>query len=249
MDIKGKLNPVDLSKILKTFYENKETGFLVITNLENKVEKSFYFREGDLCWVSSSRKIPLERIILGFKKISEEKIKEIKEIQSKTNKSMEEILMQQKIFSQNEFVEVLKRQLLEEVYDVYTWGKGVYAFKKEYLDDSFLKKTEKIQFSADINVLVSRGIMWHKKAEILKKNIVAEKSLIFTMKEELKSQRGLLFDKEKEVISLIDGKTKKDEIVKKTGFSESDVSEILYVFALKGVIFIKTDMNKYIFFI
>ncbi len=249
MIIKGKLNSVDLSKILKTFSENKETGSLVVVSSEDEIKKSFYFQEGNLCWVSSSQKISLDRIILGFKNIPEEKIKEVIEIQSKTNKSLEEILMQQKILSQSEFVEILKRQLLEEIYDVYTWEEGFYEFKTEFLSDEFLKKIEKIHFFVNIDDLISKGNLWNKKAKRLKRSIFAKKSLVFTVVEKIKSQIGLFFDREKEIILLIDGKNKKDEIVERSGLSEAEVSEVLYSLALRGIIFLKKDINDNIFFV
>ncbi len=249
MIIKGKLNSIDLSKILKTFSENKETGSLVVINSENKIKKSFYFQEGSLCWVSSSQKISLDRIILGFKKISEEKIKKVIEIQDKTNKSLEEILMHQKIFSQSEFVEILKRQLLEEIYDVYTWEEGFYEFNREFLSDEFLKKIKKIQFFVDIDDLIRKGNLWNKKAKKWKSSIFTKKSLVFTVVARIKSQIGLFFDREKKIILLIDGNNKKDEIVEKSGLSEPEVSEILYALALRGIIFLKKDINDYIFFV
>ena len=249
MIVKGKLNPVGLSKILKTFSENRETGSLSVINNENKIKKSFYFQGGSLCWVSSSEKISLDRIILEFKKISEEKIKKIVEIQNKTNKSLEEILMQQKILSQSEFVEVLKCQLLEEIYDVYTWEEGFYEFRREFLSDSFLKKIEKIHFFVNIDDLIRKGNLWNKKAKRLKRIIFTKKSLVFIVVEKLKSQIGLFFDREKKIILLIDGKNKKDEIVERSGLSESEVSEVLYALALRGIIFLKKDINDYIFFV
>lgn len=249
MNIKGKLNPSNLSSIFKTFYENKETGSLVVSNSETKVNKSFYFKEGNLSWVSSSKKMSLEKALLKLKKIPEKNFGKMREFQSETNKPLEEVLVHSKIISENDLVEVIKQQLLEEVYEVYTWEKGVYEFRTEYLPDNFLKKLEKLHFSVNIDELIKEGSRWTRKAEKLKRNISKNKHLVFAIKEELRSQIDLLPDKEKRILLLIDGKRLIKEIVEKSGFLESEVYEILYSFAMNDIVLIEKNIYDNITFL
>jgi len=140
MAIKGDLTTINLGDIFQTLTVNKKTGVLNIHCGQR--HKNIYLRDGEIFTISVSySEWAFGDFLLKHGFLSNEQYTDIQKAREKDPEtSYETILLDRDIFKENQVEDLITLQITEEIYDLFTWDDGEFAFEE---NDEFLLRKHK----------------------------------------------------------------------------------------------------------
>ncbi len=128
MALEGNVKDFGLSEILQLIALQKKTGMLSITGDRTMV---IFFREGQVISTRDRRRMaddPLRTYLLGYGFLSAEELNRIQQIQIETNLDLTDILLSEKLYSDDELRTIYMEQIQETIQEILSWPKSQYKF-------------------------------------------------------------------------------------------------------------------------
>jgi len=140
MAIQGTLATMSVADLLQFLAVGKKTGTLKFSHA--KVVKGIYFEDGII--VGSSTNDPKEylgQVLIHYGKINEAQLQAAMEVQrSRGRGRLGNILVEQKIVTEEEVAELLKVRTLDIIYDLFIWKEAHFEFVvEETLPEDFTR--------------------------------------------------------------------------------------------------------------
>jgi hypothetical protein len=218
MPLTGKLtmNPADL---LQWVSLGQKSGTLVVQR--ESVEKKIFFRNGRV--ISSASNDPREylgQFLMSHGYLTEPELTKAMEVQRQSGILLGKILVMIDVISEADLQRLMRRKAEEEIYDVFLWPEGSFAF----IDDE-LPKNEMIPLQVDVTGIIMEGTRrldeWSRIREVIESDDVVP---VF--------QRAIddatLTDVERTIVNVVDGRRTIAEIVLESRSSSFVVSSALY---------------------
>jgi tetratricopeptide (TPR) repeat protein len=227
-------------KVAVELFNDKSTGVLKIS--KDQVEKSIYFKNGQIIYVDSSlRAENLGRILVDQKKISEEQFERVVKKVDETGKRQGEVLVELGYLSAFDVFEALKDQLSKKVLNCFALD----DFKWEFQEGS--KHLEKIT-EIPINTLrtLIDGVQTSYTFEVLKEEATFSKEMAPYVIPESRNKIDNLGLKPDEIklLKLFDGKQTLFNIVKNSGIDPQFVMATTHILNVLGILDYKTLIIK-----
>lgn len=130
MSLSGNLKTVSFPDILQLLSTGKKTGILLIETETRKKEVAF--KDGSIVYASSvnSTEDLLGNMLLNQGKISKSDLERAITLHRQTGRQLGTTLIDMKLFDKDEIAEVLKQQIEEIVYNLFSWRDGDFTFRE-----------------------------------------------------------------------------------------------------------------------
>ncbi len=130
MSFTGNLKTVAFPDILQLLSSGKKTGILVIT--KKNIQKEICFKEGNIIFAHSKNAEEdfLGNLLLKQGRISKVDLERALYLHKTTGKKLGMILVDMELFSRNEISTLLKIQVEEIVYNLFSWHEGEFVFQE-----------------------------------------------------------------------------------------------------------------------
>lgn len=227
MSIKGSLSEASFSDVLQLIAFSNKAGCLSVTDGKNF--GNVFIKDNGIIYANLiNRRDRLGDVLVSQKKITEGILEDALTKQRKEKKRLGEVLIEMSAITRQDLDYFLKYQIEEVVHTMLTWETGYFSFEPELLPPA----EEFSVFISPEEVLLegARRIGEWKRlegkmppAEIVLKAKSLDKSLNLT-------------DKEKRVLSLINGQRSLDEILKLSEFDFFETSRIVYGLLSAGIL-------------
>jgi hypothetical protein len=128
MALEGNVKDFGLSEILQLIALQKKTGMLSITGERTLV---IFFRDGQVISTRDRRRMaddPLKLYLLNYGFLSAGEMNRIQQIQLETNLDLTDILISEKLFSDDELRIIYTEQIQETIQEILSWPKSQYKF-------------------------------------------------------------------------------------------------------------------------
>jgi len=228
----GNLRTVPLSDLLQLISGSGKTGMLSVTREDQTRE--IYFMKGNIIQASSSgnEEVLLGSIILNRKKIQKSDLERALSLQKITRKKLGTILSEMGLISREELMEVLRFQIEEIVYRLFSWNSGEFVF---YEGKTPAADRSTIQLNT-MNVIMegSRRIdEWIHIQETLPPDNVR---IRVVRNPKMKSSKVTMTVEELQVLSLVDGVRTTPDLLQVSPLSEFGTRKALYNLINSGLI-------------
>src|SRR5262245_44574812 len=125
--IEGDLSVVGISSLLQILSDGGITGFLTVTQDEQR--KVIEFTTGGIRLLSGTRRAtPLGEILVRAGKLTNDELEELLAEQRRVRKPLGEIVSDRGLLSPGVIENALREQAYEEVCDLFTWSKAAFRF-------------------------------------------------------------------------------------------------------------------------
>lgn len=130
MSLSGNLKTVSFPDILQLLSTGKKTGILSVETETRKKEVAF--KDGSIVYASSvnSTEDLLGNMLLNQGKISKSDLERAITLHRQTGRQLGTTLIDMKLFDKDEIAEVLKQQIEEIVYNLFSWRDGDFTFRE-----------------------------------------------------------------------------------------------------------------------
>ena len=130
MSFTGNLKTVAFPDILQLLSSGKKTGILVIT--KKNIQKEICFKEGNIIFAHSKNAEEdfLGSLLLKQGRISKVDLERALYLHKTTGKKLGMILVDLELFNRNEISALLKIQIEEIVYNLFSWHEGEFVFQE-----------------------------------------------------------------------------------------------------------------------
>ncbi len=227
MTLKGNLEVLNLSDIFQSLSLNQHTGTLRVT--DGKREKLIYFAQGEITLLSSDKKLMIGEMLVASGKISQEDLDYALAQQKRTKKRLGEILVEEGFVTEDDVVEVVRRQIEEEIYDLFLWKKAEFEFLIDYCPDKLKSpayNVTKLQFNT--NSLIMEALRRLDEWELISKEIPTLKEVYKVVNPSPEALEDIdLPARIKAEIKLIDGERTVEQIAEETALSEFELCKLL----------------------
>ncbi|MFC2171321.1 DUF4388 domain-containing protein [Acidobacteriota bacterium] len=126
IEVKGDLDELDLPELINSICDTQETGVLSVRR--EGAERSLFFRKGQLIFASSTDRADSFGAFLFRRGILSLETYEELRGQVDSGKRFGALLLEKKVFSADELVDIISDHLLEIALNLFTWGEGRYRF-------------------------------------------------------------------------------------------------------------------------
>ncbi|HET9450444.1 MAG TPA: DUF4388 domain-containing protein [Aggregicoccus sp.] len=129
MALQGTLKDFGIADILQLIGQQQKTGTLHLQTREQEVQVTF--RDGSIVRAESSTRRKKELIgnmLVRAELITESQLESALEIQRRTLKRLGDVLVSERILSDERFRQMMQLQATETLYRLFTWKNGTYAF-------------------------------------------------------------------------------------------------------------------------
>ncbi len=227
MAIKGSLVEASLPSVIQLLAYSLKSGCLSVTDGKNF--GNIFLKDGNIIHATIlNRRLRLTDTMMERKLFDKSIVNEALRVQKKKKKRIGEILIDMGVISRSVLEEELKEQIKETIFTMFTWQKGYFNFETELLPgpDEYT-----IELSAHELLLQAARRLdgW----ENIRPKLPSSETVLVRKD----TEKDMNFsDVEEKVLSLVDGKTSIDEVVKRSGLDSYEVSKAIYVLLAVGAL-------------
>jgi hypothetical protein len=224
MAIAGNLRTMQLSELLQWLSTGLKTGTLVVRGTPG--EKRIYFQNGRVTSSSSTlEREHLGRFLVGFGFITEEELIRALEVQQESRILLGKILVMIGAIKEAELADLVRLKAAETIYDIFLWTEGSFAFI-----DGEVPQLPMVPISSDVTGIVMEGLRRYDEWQRIKTKITSMRqipALVVPVEE-------TLGEREKLILSTINGRRAIDLIALETHNPEFHVAKLVYDLMLSG---------------
>ncbi len=224
MAIAGNLRTMQLSELLQWLSTGLKSGTLVVRGAPG--EKRIYFQNGRVTSSSSTlEREHLGRFLVGFGFITEEELIRALEVQQESRILLGKILVMIGAIKEAELADLVRLKAAETIYDIFLWTEGSFAFI-----DGEIPQLPMVPISSDVTGIVMEGLRRYDEWQRIKTKITSMRqipALIVPVEE-------TLGEREKLILSTINGHRAIDLIALETHNPEFHVAKLVYDLVLSG---------------
>lgn len=239
MELEGTLRATNLPELLQFLSTGKKTGILTFKSGDKQT--SLMIHEGRI--VNSSnlarpRRMGEMLVNRGFLRRTELEGALAQQKSTKSDKLLGEILLENSLVSTEILKDVIRLQLEEEIWSLFSWKEGTFQFR--YSKD---KHFSNVLIELDVEPFLLEGSRRLDEWSKIAKNIESENMVISVNKINVEDfEREItLSETEWQVLSLINGYYNVGSLVTRSGLSKFETFRILNSFLVAGLIQIKED--------
>ncbi len=128
MSFSGNLSTVSFGDILQLVSTGKKTGALLL--IRGQQEKRIYFRDGQVIYAGSdaAEEDRLGQLLIRRGKIAPDQLKAVLQKQRVAKRRLGEIIIEMRLIDPHELSEALRLQVEEIIYSLFVWGDGEFQF-------------------------------------------------------------------------------------------------------------------------
>ena len=219
----GMLNNYRLSDILIGFQKLGNTGVLRIDTASST--KKVYFKQGDVIFSASNHKDErLGEILLEIGKINTEQYNKSVELMKSTGKRQGTVLVELGYLTPAELIWSVRYQVENIILNLFNLDEGTFIF-----EDNPLPIEEIITLKLSTGNLIYHGIKSIKDIEKISRNCPPVNSVLYYSSNPLNLfQEITLDDRERKLLSLIDGNRTIQDIIVMSPLDESETLKTIY---------------------
>ncbi|HDS01624.1 MAG TPA: DUF4388 domain-containing protein [candidate division Zixibacteria bacterium] len=218
MSFTGNLKTVAFPDILQLLSSGKKTGILVIT--KGKIQKEICFKDGNIigAYSKNAEEDFLGNLLLKQGRISRIDLERALHLHKSTGKKLGMVLVDMELIDHNEIGKILKLQVEEIVFNLFSWHEGEFVFQEGKLPP---EKEFFVELNT-MNMLMEGTRRIDEWVEITKGLPKDEELLRVVLTPETKTGEVTISLDQFQVLSLINGERTVPDIV-----SESPVGEFI----------------------
>jgi hypothetical protein len=218
MAISGSLRTMQFSELLQWLSTGLKSGTLIIRGAPG--EKRIYFQDGKI--VSSSSTVEREflgRFLVGFGFITEEELVRALEVQQESKILLGKILVMIGAIREEELADLIRLKAAETIYDIFLWEEGSFAFI-----DGQIPALSMVPISSDVTGIVMEGLRRYDEWQRIRTRITSLRQIPSVL---IPVEEGLN-DREKMILSAIDGTHAIDQIAMATHNPDFHVAKFVF---------------------
>ncbi len=230
MALEGSIGEFGLADILQLIYFQRKSGVLQVESPIDTIK--IYFSEGNIISVKSHRRPEEKRIgqILVKKGlIDKPTLQRVLNRQKETGQRFGVILLQEGLVSRDEITELIKKNIIEQVAQLFKLTAGSYVFRPQNITID-----RELPISLDTQHILMDGLRivdeWSTIEDVLTIDTIFRKT------ERAEVLQEELTEEEKEILQYIDGENDVSVIVDLSGMDDYLVSKTLVSLHEKGLI-------------
>jgi hypothetical protein len=222
MGLEGSLTDFRTTEIIQLIGQQFKTGVLHVQSGRKLVD--VFFLDGLIVHVLANYRTKqdlLGEILLKAKKISQEQLEKVLELQDETLKYAGEIMVELKMLTEEEIVRVISTQVYETIYDLLTWKDGNFRFEPRAVESY---KKVSIALSPEhvlLNVLRMMDEWPDMEARLSSLHVVFRKA------KPLSQEGGGISHEKQMVYELADGKLTLEDIIDRSLLGKFDVCQTM----------------------
>ncbi|MGE0709959.1 MAG: DUF4388 domain-containing protein [Planctomycetota bacterium] len=154
---KGNLEVLNLSDIFQSLAMNRHSGTLVVN--DGKREKKIFFAEGEICLLTSGRRMRLGDLLVSSGKITSEDLDLALKLQKQSRKRLGEILVEEGFCEEGDVEGIVRMQVEEELYDLFLWRKAEFEFMADQMPDDMAAESPNLtRLNINTNSLIMEAL-------------------------------------------------------------------------------------------
>lgn len=238
MALKGDLKDINLADIFQTLAMNQQEGTLTVVSGNRRMDL-YFSREGVHLLTSADKDYPrLGEILLKEKKITPVELDMALARQKMTGELIGQALIDMGIVSTDDIEQCVRRQIEEEIYDVFSWENARFEFvpgepKGEFFDPAKLGKPITFDVSGIIMEAARRVDEW----ELIHKIVPSMQSVLKIKNPDAPlpslGETEVTEEVVEKIAELIDGKRTVEKIVAKSPAGKFETSKVLALLVQK----------------
>jgi tetratricopeptide (TPR) repeat protein len=221
--IKGSLKEASLPDVLQLLALGQKTGCLSVTDRTNL--GYIYFDSGRICFASVvNRRDRFGDMLIKDGKITRGQLDDAIDQQAKDRYSkVGELLVATGAIGQADLEEYVRIQVEEAVYFLFTWNQGSFRF-----DADVVPEGEDFRLSINPESLLLEGARRIDEWSLIEKKIPSFDAVFALDEERLASSDVELTERQKLLVTLLDGKRDFAQLIEDSHLSEFDTGKALY---------------------
>ena len=231
MGFQGNLKSLSFPDLLQLLTMGKKTGTLKVSHKEKL--KEIYFKQGRIIYAKSSTpEDMLENILLKKGKITREELAKSKQVQQITGKGLPSTLVYLNLMPKEEVSELVRSQVEEIVFSLFSWDEGDFSF-----DDGKLPDTDYMVMALNTMNILMEGTRRIDEWSRIRKNLPPENTVLRMVPAVFSQQTEIrLTPEEAQVLSFIDGERSIEEIKEKSPADELSTAKAIYSLLMSGFV-------------
>lgn len=202
---KGNLEVLNLSDIFQSLAMNRHSGTLIVD--DGKREKKIFFAEGEICLLSSGRRMRIGDLLIANGKITEEDLDLALKLQKQSRKKLGEILVEEGFCEPTDIENILRMQIEEELYDLFLWRKAEFEFQADTMPDDMARDSPNLtRLHINTNSLIMEALRRLDEWSLIQDAVPSTKE-VFVVSDAESIQSAEVPDTVKRDVAGIDGKT------------------------------------------
>ncbi|MCK4910312.1 MAG: DnaJ domain-containing protein, partial [Thermodesulfovibrionales bacterium] len=213
----GSLEDFELSNVLLGLQRSAKTGVIFIKS--GNIQKSVYFKSGDMIFASSSLvEDRLGDVLMRQGRITLDQYKESSEVMKRDGKRHGTVLVEMGFISPKELFSAVKLSVEHIIMSLFSISSGDFLFK-----EGELPSEEVIMLKLSAANLIYRGIKAVREIGIIKDMCPSAGEVLHFSSDPLDLFQDLMFeDEDRKILTAIDGKRTLKEIVDQSGHQPLD---------------------------
>ncbi|MBL4845261.1 MAG: DUF4388 domain-containing protein [Planctomycetes bacterium] len=202
---KGNLEVLNLSDIFQSLAMNRHSGTLIVD--DGKREKKIFFAEGEICLLTSGRRMRIGDLLIADGKITEEDLDLALKLQKQSRKKLGEILVEEGFCEPADIDAILRLQIEEELYDLFLWRKAEFEFQADSMPDEMARDSPNLtRLHINTNSLIMEALRRLDEWSLIQDAVPSTKE-VFVVVDAEAIQSSDVLDTVKADHEGIDGKT------------------------------------------
>ena len=202
---KGNLEVLNLSDIFQSLAMNRHSGTLIVN--DGKREKKIFFAEGEICLLTSGRRMRLGDLLIADGKITEEDLDLALKLQKQSRKKLGEILVEEGFCEPEDIESILRMQIEEELYDLFLWRKAEFEFLADTMPEDMAAESPNLtRLHINTNSLIMEALRRLDEWSLIQDAVPSTKE-VFVLSDAEAVQEAEVPEAIKRDIAAIDGKT------------------------------------------
>lgn len=225
MSVAGHLRTMAAGHLFQWLSFSQKTGKLVIRN--TVVEKTVYIRKGKIVFsASTDPREYLGQFLMSHGYIGEAELKKAMEVQEQSKILLGKILVIIEAIGEDDLKRLMKRKAEEEIYDVFLWSDGDFAF-----EDDETPGMELVPLNVDITGIIMEGSRRVDEWDRIRQ-VIPSDDLIPVPEGEIDLSK--LHEAQRKIVELVDGHRTIADIVLESRSSRFVVSRTICELAADG---------------
>ena len=226
MPITGDIQTFSIAAVSRMIHSERKTGILKISSGANFMQ--IYFEKGAIVSVDGNfpEDLSLGALLLDDQLIHEDVFKEAEEIQQKSGKRLETVLLERGFISEERLNRIVQHQFKEAVARALTWHDGMLEYKDGL--DGFVQS---IPLEMDPDRLMAEAEKWREY-----RTLIPSDRAVFRIKDEALRSRSFSAESIHRVMLMIDGTRNVADIIKETDLPRIGVYKALIALYMQGAV-------------
>jgi len=226
LSLHGVLGSFGIADLFSLLNMSRRTGLLTV--FDDPVQKSIWFRRGEIAFAASNQPDDrLGQILYRVGKLSREALAEA-ERHLLPGKRFGAVLLERKLIDSSGLWWGIKYQIEEIIYSVFRLSRGSFFFF-----DGNLLDEELAHFSIDTNNVLMEGYQRIDEWGLIREHIRSPRAVLAPTGRKPKEK---LDERLERLLGLIDGRSTVEEVVRGTGWGEFNTYKVLFKLLQAGLV-------------